>query len=114
MPSSRVSLVVFFGGALFCFGCARAITNSKSKKNDENDQSRHLPPIRVSIAKHPNYVRLNVSLNGNQPAQNADCYGFRPASGAELGENRADVELHGVFRDVELRSHLLISLPKSN
>lgn len=58
--------------------------------------------------------RLNLSLNGNQAAQDADCYGFCPASGAELGQNRADVELHGVFRDVELRSHLLISLPKSN
>src|SRR6266851_3696611 len=58
--------------------------------------------------------RLNVSLNGNQAAQDADGYGFCPASGAELSENGADVELHGVFRDVELRSHLLISLPKSN
>jgi hypothetical protein len=48
--------------------------------------------------------RLNVSINGNQAAQDANCYGFCPASGAKLGENGADVELHGVFRDVELRS----------
>jgi len=58
--------------------------------------------------------RLNLSLNGNQAAQDADRYGFCPASGAELGENGADMELHGVFRDVELRGHLLISVPKSN
>ena len=53
-------------------------------------------------------------LNSNKAAQDADCYGFCPASGAELGENGADMELHGVFRDVELRSYLLISLPKSH
>jgi hypothetical protein len=58
--------------------------------------------------------RLNLSLNGNQAAQDTDCYGFCPASGAELGQNGANVELHGMFRDDELRSHLLISLPKSN
>ena len=58
--------------------------------------------------------RLNLFLNGNQAAQDADCYGFCPASGAELGENGADMELHGVFRDVELCSYLLISLPKSH
>ena len=50
--------------------------------------------------------RLNLSLNGNQAAKDADGYGFCPASGAELGENGADMELHGVFRDVELRSYL--------
>ena len=59
-------------------------------------------------------TRLSLSLNGNQAAQDADGYGFGPASGAELGENGADMELHGVFRDVELRSYLLISLSKSN
>ena len=58
--------------------------------------------------------RLNLPLNGNQAAEDADCYGFCPASGAELGENGADMELHGVFRDIELRSHLLISLPQSH
>jgi hypothetical protein len=59
-------------------------------------------------------TRLSLSLNGNQAAQDADCYGFCPASGAQLGENGADMELHGVFRDVELCSYLLISLPKSH
>ena len=57
---------------------------------------------------------LNLFLNGNQAAQDADCYGFCPGSGAELGENGADMELHGVFRHVELRSYLPISLPKSH
>ncbi len=56
----------------------------------------------------------NLSLNGNQAAQDADCYGLCPASGTELGENGADMELYGVFRDLKLRSYLLISLPKSH
>ena len=62
----------------------------------------------------PLWNALSLSLNGNQAAQDADCYGFCPASGAELGENGADMELHGVFRNVEVRSYLLISLPKSH
>jgi len=56
---------------------------------------------------------LNLSLNGNQAAQDAGCHSFCPAAGTELGENGTHMELHSVFRDVELRSHLLISLPKS-
>jgi hypothetical protein len=69
---------------------------------------RDLKPTEVQ------HSRMEIVLNGDQAAQDADCYGFCPASGAELGENGTDMEFNGVFRDVEPSSHLLISVPKSN
>jgi hypothetical protein len=57
--------------------------------------------------------RLNLSLNGNQAAQDADCYGFCPASGAKLGQNGADVELHGVFRTLSCAATCLFPFPRA-
>jgi hypothetical protein len=72
--------------------------HTSSQRSGAASSKRTMPPCeQIPRATGSSGQRLNLSLNGYQAAQDANCYGFCPASSAELGQNRADVELHGVF-----------------
>ena len=48
-------------------------------------------------------------LQQNQAPTNANCHSLGAASGVELSQDRGDVELYGVLRDLQAIGNLLIA-----